>query len=259
MRCAFFGMIALLLAGCQSAPHPAAGMAGVSIKVMAEPKAGIQSPRGRVMSYDTPDQRGYGDFERVDYSNLGQIVVWLEPQDSARAVAPAAGQITLDIDARHPATEVSHVASVGQTVVVRNVGSRPEVIDSVSDGNDFDAGTVAPSGNAHFTVRSSGLIEVLTETSADPVARIYAAPTRWVKLARAGQIVQFTDVPPGNYRVVAWHPRLPGSQTSLTLAPNEVANVTIAVGVNSLPKVESQNQKPSPSALRPPGPDRTGG
>jgi len=85
MRCALCGLIMLFLVGCQSAPRPAAGMAAVSIKVIAQPKAGIQSPRGRVMSYDTPDQRGYGDFERVDYSNLGQIVVWLEPQDDRPA------------------------------------------------------------------------------------------------------------------------------------------------------------------------------
>jgi hypothetical protein len=231
----------LLLAGCQSSPRPSAGMASVSIKVMAEPKAGVQTSRGRVMSYDAPGQRGYGDFERVDYSNLGQIVVWLEPEAGSRPTDPTAGQISVETDARHPTNQVTHVVSVGQTLILRNSRARPEVIYCVSNGNEFDGGSVPPGGQAQYTVKSAGLIEVLAESSEEPVARVYAAPTQWVKLTRAGEIARFNDLPPGKYRVVSWHPRLPGSETSVVLSPNEVTSTSIAVGVNSLPKIDARS------------------
>jgi hypothetical protein len=153
----------------------------------------------------------------------------------------AAGQVSVKIDAHHPATEVTHVVSVGQTLALRNGGARAEVIYSVSDGNEFDGGSVMPNGQTQYLVKSAGLIEVLTESSAEPVARVYAAPTRWAKLARTREIVRFNDLPPGEYRVVSWHPRLPGLESSVTLAPNEVTATSIAVGVNSLPKVEPRS------------------
>src|SRR5436853_7863892 len=72
------------LAGCQGAPRPASGMASVRVKVLAEPKAGVKAPAEVLRVYDTPRSYGSagggGDYERVDYSALDEIVVWVEPE-----------------------------------------------------------------------------------------------------------------------------------------------------------------------------------
>jgi hypothetical protein len=58
-----------------------------------------------------------------------------------------------------------------------------------------------------------------------------------VSLARSGSSVDFTNLPPGQYKLASWHPRLPGYETILTLSPDQIAAATIKVGVNALPKV----------------------
>jgi hypothetical protein len=229
-------MIAATVSGCQSAPKPAPGMASLRVKLIAEPKQGLPDDRPGMYDYGAagPTDLGKGDFERVDYAGLTEIVVWAQPRAQS-SHAPAA--ITVDVNARKPAASVTAAASVGQQLVLRNAGPQPANVYSVSDGNDFDLGTLATGASATYTVRSPGLIEVLTDAAKDPIAQVYAAPSPWVKVGRSGQSIDFTDLPPGPCKVVSWHPRLPGYETQLTLAPDQSATTSIKVGVNALPKV----------------------
>jgi hypothetical protein len=230
-----------LLAGCQSATPPTAGMAALRVHVMAEPKAGFTSPADRVSTYDTPAKRtsASGDFETVDYSALKEIVVWLEPVSGSPAKATQSA-VSIDVDPQHPAPALTRAVSVGEQVIVHNNGAAAANLYSVSDGNDFDLGSIAPGGNATFTARSEGLIEILNAKLKDPVALVYAAPSPWVVLAKSGGTVELSNLPPGQYKIVSWHPRLPGSHTSVTLAANQSATATIKVGVNTLPKIGSR-------------------
>jgi hypothetical protein len=225
----------LALVGCQSEPAPSPGMSGVSIRVVAEPKAGVKDAGGGVKVYDTPAVKEQGQFEKVDYAALDDIVVWVEPVSPSGPVRASA--VTVSVDVQKPAEKLSAVAAVGQRLILHNSGSSPQNLYSVSDGNDFDLGKVAVGGHGEYTVRSPGLIEVLAASDRDPVAEIYAAPSPWVTLTHSGATVDFTNLPPGQYKVCSWHPRLPGTQASITLAPNQVSRTTIKVGVNALPKV----------------------
>jgi hypothetical protein len=211
-------------------------MASLRVKLIAEPKQGLPDDRPGMFDYGGagPTDLGKGDFERVDYAGLRDIVVWAEPQARSSRTPTA---ITIDINARKPAASLTGAASVGQQLVFRNAGPQPANVYSVSDGNDFDLGVVAPGASATFTVRSPGLIEVLTDTAKDPIAQVYAATSPWVKVGRSGQSIDFADLPPGPCKVFSWHPRLPGYESQLTLAPDQSATTSIKVGVNALPKV----------------------
>ena len=233
----YSALLLVLLVGCQQASHPASGLATLEVKVIAEPKAG--APRASPLRvYDVAVPRATGSFERVDYSSLDNIVVWLEPKGGAttRPSAPA-NPLTIDVATRDATMRPT---SVGQRLVFRNSGTAPRTIYSVSDGNEFDLGSIPPGGSGEYAVRSPGPIEVLTDSSSDPTAILYAAPTRWMTLARSGETVSFNDVPPGNYRLVSWHPRLPGSQQNVTLGPDQAASATIKVTVNGLPEVQAR-------------------
>jgi hypothetical protein len=225
----------LALVGCQSEPAPSPGMSGVSIRVVAEPKAGVKDVGGGVKVYDTPVVKEQGQFEKVDYSALDDIVVWVEPVSPSAPVGSSV--VRVSINAQKPAEKLSAVAAVGQRLILHNSGSAALNLYSVSDGNDFDLGKVAAGGQGQYTVRSAGLIEVLAASDRDPVAEIYAAPSRWVALTHSGARVDFNNLPPGNYKVCSWHPRLPGTEASITLVPNQISKTTIKVGVNALPKV----------------------
>ena len=222
----------MFLTGCESAPVPLPGMAAVRIRVIAEPKTG--APSGSIGDYDTSTPRSEA-FELVNYDELDEIVVWLEPVSNATATAPPKS-VVIDLSAKNPARALNTAISIGQKLILHNTGPQPAVFYSVSDGNDFDTGTLRPGNQSTYIVRSAGLIEILTDTARDPVAKVFAAPSRWVSIAHSGGTVDFTDIKPGSYKLHSWHPRLPGHETPLTLTINQSSTATIKVGVNALPK-----------------------
>jgi len=238
-------LVVAMLAGCQSAPAPSLtpslGMATLRLTVIAEPKTGAVFGNTHVLSYDTPTASavGSGAFEKVDYTELDDIVVWLEPIPLPPPGYPLSAADRIDINRAKPGDGLSSVETINSQIVFRNTGNSSVNLYSVSDGNEFDLGEVAPGNWKTYRVQSSGLIEVLTDSMQDPVARIYAAPSYLVRMAHAGQTVDFTDLKPGPYKVVSWHPRLPGREIMLTLPPNQISSASIKVGVNELPKIDA--------------------
>jgi hypothetical protein len=231
----------LAMIGCNADPHPSPGMSAVTVKVVAQPKIGTAASPTHVASYDGSDTPagGTGAFARVDYSDLHDVVVWLETTDAKAPVPSPAAPVTIDLKEDDSTGAISGVAGVGQTIVFRNATSSVVAAYSVSDGNEFNLGTIPPGGSARTVVKSAGLIEIVADSVKEPLARVYAAPTCWVTLAQSGSTVAFNDVPPGHYRVVSWHPRLPGSALEIDLAPDRVSHSSIDVGVNHLPKIQN--------------------
>ena len=253
-------------------PTPRGDATAIVVEVVAKPKEGAKAHRfARVPVYDAAPQPAppSGQFELVDYSALDDVIVWLEPAgatpdaettDTADAdseanddgegdaadddeagegntaavpVGPPPPPLTVTIAARvHP--DDVRAASVGQELVFRNDG--PEVVSlySVSDDNDFDLPEIPPGGEARYTVRAAGMIEVLADPSDPPVAVVYAVGSPWVARTRSGGRVVFRDVSPGAYEAVSWHPRLPGSTAPVSLPPGGVTRVALNVGVNVL-------------------------
>jgi hypothetical protein len=230
----FLFAIALAASSCQQPSSTTNGAATLMVHVQADPKAGAGPAPQKVQVYDSQKPIDRGAFAKVDYSDLDEIVVWLEPAVAAQA-RPKPD--TIDIDPAKPPISLTDAVSVGQQLTLHNVSSSPLTIYSVSDGNDFDFESVPANGQVEYTVRSPGLIEVLTSAKSDEPVKIYAAPSPWVKMAHAGETLIFNNLPPGKYRLVSWHPRIPGSQTEVNLSADQTTDTSIDVSVNSLPKV----------------------
>jgi hypothetical protein len=246
----------LVVPGC-AGNSPAPGTASLRVQVTAQPKAAYTAANHRVSVYDVEPGFGYSagngefgprpadsaasDYEKVDYAALDDVVIWLEPADREKVTAaPSPPEVTIDVDPQKAvdSDELTAAVAVGQRVILHNHGSKAGTVYSVSDGNEFQLGSVSPGGSGSFTAQSPGLIEVVTTSLDGAIARLYAAPTPWVRLARAGQTVQFDDVPPGRYTIVSWHPRLPGRKAGVELTADKTAKASITVGVQGLPKVE---------------------
>ena len=243
---ALFALV--LLAGC-GAKVPS-GMSGARVSVLAEPKAGYRPERQPAGGgYDTnPDSDDPGPqrfpFQTLNYSSLNDIVVWLEPQEAGASSAPAPKAVTLDAGASVASLDKAVKATaVGGEVRLENRSSGPVLAYLRSEqGSIVDAGSVAPGRSGAVRLPAPGLWQVLREADAGAaddvvVGQVYAAPTGWVQTTVSGGRVTFSPVPPGRYVARAWHPRLPGSSQPVTLAPDRVADVTLVVSVNPLPKV----------------------
>jgi hypothetical protein len=232
-------VLGLALPGCQRPSSSGNGLATLLVHVKADPKTGSGLSAQKVYAYDTtikPVDRGA--FMQVDYSDLDDIVVWLEPVAAGAPAAPDGPQ-TIDINPDKESPSLAAVVSVGQQLALHNASSSPQTIYSVSDGNDFDFESVPAGGEVNYTVRSPGLIEVLASSSTEKSVKVYAAPSPWVRMTRAGRTLLFNKLSPGQYRLFSWHPRLPGSQTDVRLTANQTTEASIDVSVNSLPKVGS--------------------
>ena len=119
----FIGAMLLLLAGgCANELKPAAGMSGLRVKVAAEPKKGLESAHVQVYDSGSTDV-GTGAFERVDYSNLGDVAVWVEDDSSGAAPADSYIAGVIDLDGANPKPGLSGAVLVGAPNLVEDVKS----------------------------------------------------------------------------------------------------------------------------------------
>ncbi len=241
------------LAGCERQPAGAAlpairpGLAALRIEVVARPKSGYEPPSAydRV---DVPDD----PYATVNYDRLEDVIIWLELQDQAMApAAPAGSDDPMRIPLARPegpARMAWHVARADVPVILQNANTTPDRFYSVTDGNPFDTGDLAAHAEATVLFRrlagaggpdsqriSAQVVEVLSSRHDEPIAGIVVVPTVWAASTRSGRAVTFTDLPPGSFRVVCWHPRLPGAEQQIRLQPDKLTRTQISIGVDSLP------------------------
>lgn len=232
---AVLAALSMLAVGCaKKCPPLDPGMAGVELRLAAEPKRGVHTPSDDTYSGSDPG----AIFPRVDYTDLPDVIVWVAPLDSTTAAATAASApltIALDFDdtGRKTAPPVQGVA-VGSHVIFQNGSANVRSVYSVSEGNSFDLGSISPGAQAEFAVHSPGLIEVLSESQPAPVARLYAVPATAVRTLRSAETTCFNNLRPGDYLIGCWHERLPGEQRRITLTAEQRAEVTLSVSVNLL-------------------------
>lgn len=235
--------VAFVSVGCSAPVRIAPGLSALRVKIIAEPKTGYRMPsRASVggaydSDYDSSASTGDGtQFERVNYRALEDVVVWIEPESHVQ-LSPLPSSINVPV-APHSGRSTSpsvFACGTGATVIFSNRSRSAESVYSLSDPNDFDLGTIAPTEQAVFSPRAPGLIEVLTDSSDDPVAIVYVAPTNHVQRVTSGKAAVFNNLPPGRYRVSCWHPRLPGASADVILVADILTETTLTVSVNLLP------------------------
>jgi hypothetical protein len=167
------------------------------------------------------------------------IVVWLEP---VLGTVPAGNPQTLTMQspARNvPDESAVRVAAIGDKLVIQN---RARAADTFylrfEDGSVAEIGTLGAGTVAAYALRRPGAQSVVSETQDRVVERIFVAPSPIYRVTHCNATVTFNDLTPGEYRLKSWHYRLPGTATTISLAPNKVAKGTVVIGVNALPKVQ---------------------
>jgi hypothetical protein len=225
----------LTAGGCEHCPPLAPGTSGVEVRVLAERKRGLHENLSG-SSGDYQNLGPIGRFELIDYDNLPGVVVWLEPLDNTITAPPPAQETRVSFNRRgRIGPRTPEGVAIGSRLVFENQGDSPQSVYSLSDGNEFDLGTILPGQRGECIVRAPGLIEVLSESLSEPIARLYATPSPWLRTLRSNESACISGLPPGNYRVVCWHERLPGSQQVISLSGDKRSQVTLIVSVNLLP------------------------
>lgn len=237
-----FTVVAVLAAGCGGSLP--VGQSGVRVLVTAEPKTGYTPD---VLAADVYTGRPEVDdataarrdpFRPLDYRNLSDIVVYLVPE-AGSASAPAAKGIDIDAgDASHAGHGVKVSAVGGELRIGNSARSAKTVYLRTESGALSDLGIVAPGGTLSAMLTAPGAMSVYSEsdgTEDQKLRDLYVAPNGWVATAVSGGRVTFSPVPPGEYVLHTWHPRLPGTSQRLKLPADRLVETTATVTVNVLP------------------------
>jgi plastocyanin len=97
------------------------------------------------------------------------------------------------------------VIPVGSTVSFPNADPIFHNVFSLSGAKKFDLGYY-PAGQTRIVkFDEPGVVQVYCHLHPDMYAAIVVAPNRWYTKLRNDGTFSFRDVPPGDYRLVAWH------------------------------------------------------
>jgi hypothetical protein len=196
--------------------------------------------------------------DAVDVDRAGGVrgaVVWLEGVAAGKAM-PTSRRYELALDGcrlvpRHlPAT-------AGGTLNVHGVDALESRLRFARVGAGADAGRVllrAPMTAAGQVVPDEGVladagaVEVREEDRPWMQAWVLAFDHPYFAATGAGGAFSLADVPPGTYRVVAWHERLGRVVTPVTVAPGQAATVTLRLSAPSIAGAGTPAPAPVPTA-----------
>ncbi len=219
-------LLMCLAAGAECAAGTIAGT------VRALPPAETPETVGGGGSYDS---RRYKFAERVDYEHLRDFVVYIDQAvPSAVAVAPQQAAVTTQRDASFD----PHVLpiAVGTTVRWPNDDDIYHNVYSESEVKSFDLKFYKKEKIPEVLFDQIGRVDVFCAIHAKMHCIVLVLPNAHFARADAKGRFVLKDVPPGTYKLRAWHERFP-SQTKTVVVPAEgEVRVDFALGLGDLPK-----------------------
>lgn len=246
--------LVLLLAACAATPEyppPQAQSAQVVIKVTATPKAGVKPPRTEGQYEKESVEKGRR-FTRVNYSEMDCIAVVVRP-----AFAPSRLEF-----GRNPRPEA--IVSIGADGFSRDLvavcmdkvalyGSRMSaavvsfenrrgkpltLFGAVQGGEETFELTVAPGAKRDCTLAMEGIYDVYCDEDEKLFCQIVVTRSPFVALCESGGEVFFDALPPGQYEVEVYAPRLPLWRAKFNAVAGKREMVYAEVTVNGLPKAK---------------------
>jgi plastocyanin len=136
-------------------------------------------------------------------NEFDRIAVWLEPDNGgARASKP----ITATIEQRDRRFDPELlIVPVGSTVAFPNQDPIFHNIFSLSRAQSFDLGYYPKGQSRSVRFQRPGVVQVYCHVHPNMYAAVVVTDTPWFGKPGAGGTVSWKDVPPGKYRMLAWH------------------------------------------------------
>ena len=215
-----------------------AGAGTISGTVHAEGKTGADAD-ANCGKYDS---REFKFKERVDYAAMHDFVVFLEgPMGTNELVVPdKTVQVTTDKKITQKGAAFNpHVLPImrGTTVEWPNNDDIFHNVFSFSEPMPFDLGLYKKGEKAKpikFDV--PGRVDVFCSIHASMSCVVLVLENPYFASTDKKGVYSIANVPPGTYKLKAWHERLPAQVKEITVPGNGDVKVDFTLGITNLPK-----------------------
>jgi plastocyanin len=215
----------------------ATGTAGGTITgtVRAEGKSGAES----AAADGKYDSRKFKFVERVDYEKLRDFVVYIDGPVGGKVAVP---EKLLRVDTKRVnqkgAMFAPHVLPVvaGTTVEWPNNDDIFHNVFSMSDAKQFDLGLYK--GNPpekRVTFDKAGRVDVFCSIHANMNCVVIVLENPCFAVSDEAGRYAITNIPPGIYKLKAWHERLPAQTQEITMPENGEVKINFTLGIKNLP------------------------
>jgi len=214
-------------------PHALAGT--IVGNVHAEGKAGAADDPS-CGKYDGNRQLKLA--ERVDYAAFHDFVVYLEGPVGTNWPAPAKpAQVVTRRVMQKDANFNPHVLPVlvGTTVEWPNEDEILHNVFSFSETKPFDLGLYNGLNVEAVTSDRPGRVDIFCSIHARMSCIVLVRDNPFFATTNARGNYRIADVPPGTYKLRAWHERLPSQVKEITVPETGEVKVDFTLGVRNLP------------------------
>ncbi|MGD1088993.1 MAG: carboxypeptidase regulatory-like domain-containing protein [Verrucomicrobiota bacterium] len=184
--------------------------------------------------------RKYKFVEKMDYAAMHDFVVYVEGSFKTNNApsTPMATVKTLSV-AQQDAVFSPHVLPimVGTTVAWPNDDKIYHNVFSMSDAKQFDLGLYK--GNPpdkRVTFDKPGRVDVFCSIHTSMNCIVLVLENPYFASTDENGNYTISDVPPGKYKLKAWHDRLPPDECEITVPTNGEVKVDFVLGIKNLPQ-----------------------
>jgi plastocyanin len=204
--------------------------------VRAEPKAGAGDTAATGGAYS---EMRYKHLEAMDYSAIHDFVVYIDGLKTTNAPATNVMEVTTMKVAQKSAVFSPHVlpVEVGTKVEWPNNDDIYHNVFSMSDTKQFDLGLYKgdPKEKA-ITFDEPGRVDVYCSIHANMHCIVLVLENPYFTSTDAHGRYAITNVPPGKYKLKAWHERLPADEKEIVVPTNGEVRVDFTLTIKNLPK-----------------------
>lgn len=205
--------------------------------VRAEGKAGAEAAAGGGQY----DGHKFKFAQRVNYAALQDFVVYLEG-----VIGPSnatAGATTVVVETRRNITQKGArflprvlPVLVGTTVEWPNHDEIYHNVFSISDAKQFDLGLYKHPEMKRVVLDRPGRIDAFCSIHTAMHCIILVLENPYFATADAQGRYRIAEIPPGTYRLKAWHERLPSQVKQVTISENGTVQADFTLGITNLPQ-----------------------
>jgi len=181
------------------------------------------------------DSRKFKFVERVNYAELQDFVVHIEGKVTN---APPFRARTLQVVTQRDAVFRPHVLPVvaGTTVEWPNKDEIFHNVFSMSESNPFDLGLYKDPDLKKVQFQNAGRVDVFCSIHSKMSCVVLVLDNPFFASADSSGQFKIENVPPGKYRLRAWHERLPAQSREIVVPESGEVKVDFVLGIKGLPQ-----------------------